>query len=119
MKTRLDRKRTAVLNRRARVRKRVHGTAERPRLSVGRSSKHVSAQLIDDAAGRTLVAATSREKDAPAGTKSARSRWVGTRIAERAKTAGITQAVFDRGGRMYHGRVKALAEGAREGGLVF
>jgi large subunit ribosomal protein L18 len=95
----------------------------RPRLSVFRSGKHIYAQVIDDAAGRTLAAASSLEKDLrgelrTGADKEAASR-VGTLIAERAKEAGVTEVVFDRGSYLYHGRVKALAEAAREGGLAF
>jgi large subunit ribosomal protein L18 len=116
---RLDRKRGALAARRRRVRRRVAGTPARPRLSVGRSARHVHAQLIDDEAGRTLAFASSLEEACPAGTKTERARWTGARLAERAKAAGIARAVFDRGGRMYHGRIRALAEAAREGGLSF
>ena len=109
-------KRVARLRRHRRVRKRIVGTAERPRLAVFRSNRHIYAQLIDDAAARTLAAAS----DAEAGTdgdKTSRAKATGKRLAERAKQAGIDTAVFDRGGRLYHGRVAALADGAREGGL--
>lgn len=116
---RLRQKRDALAHRRARVRRRVRGTAERPRLSVGRTSKHIHAQLIDDETGRTLAYATSLEEACPAGTKTEKARWTGARLAERAAAVGIARAVFDRGGRKYHGRVKALAEAAREGGLAF
>jgi len=99
------------------------GTAERPRLSVFRSDKHIYAQVIDDIAGRTLVAAGSTVKeiagDAKNGGNISAAKRVGKAIAERAKAAGITKVAFDRGGRQYHGRVKALAEAAREGGLQF
>jgi len=100
---------------RRRIRAKVSGTPERPRLSVFRSNKHIYAQIIDDAAGVTLAAASSREGDAGIGVEA--SKAVGQRIAERAKEAGISTAVFDRGGYRYHGNVKAVAEGAREGGL--
>jgi large subunit ribosomal protein L18 len=103
-----------------RIRDRVHGTAERPRLAVFRSLKHIYAQIIDDRAGRTLVAASSNEKDASAnGGNLAGARAIGKLVAERAKAAGISKVVFDRGGFLYHGRVKALAEAAREAGLEF
>ena len=103
-----------------RVRAKVHGTAERPRLSVFRSNTNIYAQLIDDLGGRTLVAASSLEADvADDGPRLDVGKAVGKRIAEKAKDAGIEAAVFDRNGYRYHGRVKALAEGAREGGLKF
>lgn len=108
--------------RHARVRKRVSGTAERPRLAVYRSLQHVYAQLIDDVSGVTLAAASSLEGDVKTGSsgrnKTATSRAVGELVAKRAVEKGIKTAVFDRGGNKYHGRVKALAEAAREGGLV-
>lgn len=101
-----------------RVRKKVNGTAERPRLSVFRSNTSIYCQLIDDLTGHTLAAADSRET-ATAGTKSEQAKAVGQLIAEKARAAGIEKVVFDRGGYLYHGRVKSLAEGAREGGLQF
>jgi large subunit ribosomal protein L18 len=104
-----------------RVRKRVRGTAERPRLAVHRSNRHITAQVIDDVAGRTLAAASTVEADlrsGPTGNKEAAAR-VGRLVAERARAAGVTRVVFDRGGFLYHGRVAAVAEGAREGGLQF
>ena len=106
------------LVRHARVRKKVIGVPERPRLCVFRSLRYIYAQIIDDTSGRTLVAASSKEAEA-SGTKVAVSQAVGKLVAERAKSAGITQVIFDRGGYKYHGRVKALAEGSREGGLTF
>jgi large subunit ribosomal protein L18 len=113
----------AVRNRRERrhrsIRKKLSGTPERPRLNVFRSSAHVYVQLIDDVAGHTLVAASSKEAAAGTGTKAERARAVGQLAAERAKAAGINAVVFDRGGYLYHGRVKAIAEGARAGGLEF
>lgn len=116
-------RRAARRRRHLRVRRRIRGTAERPRLAVFRSLKHISAQLIDDDAGRTLVAADSRSKAFLAqhrtGGNVAAARAVGTLLAERARARGIERAVFDRGGYKYHGRVKALAEAARAGGLVF
>jgi large subunit ribosomal protein L18 len=102
--------------RHARVRAKVAGTAERPRLVVRRSLKHIYAQVVDDAAQRTLLTVTDKALD---GSKTARSSAVGKLVAERAKAAGITQVVFDRAGYRYHGRVKAVADGAREGGLEF
>jgi len=107
--------------RRYRVRKRVNGSPERPRLSVFRSARHIYAQLIDDDKGTTLAFASSREVGAKvegAG-KSAKSHAVGKLVAERAKEKGVTRVCFDRGGYLYHGRVKALADGARAGGLEF
>lgn len=108
--------------RRYRIRKRVSGESQRPRLSVYRSSKHIYAQLIDDLAGRTLAAASSRDDLAgkvEGSGKTAVSNAVGKLLAERAKAAGVTRVAFDRGGYLYHGRVKALADGARAGGLEF
>ena len=106
------------LVRHRRVRKKVKGTPEQPRLCVFRSLKAIYAQVIDDSEGKTLVAASSAEtpEDGP---KTAASAAVGKLLAERAAAQGITQVVFDRGGYKYHGRVKALADGAREGGLQF
>ena len=104
-----------------RVRKVVNGTPERPRLSVFRSSKQIYCQLIDDLAGQTMVAASSNEKGLleAKGTKIEKAKMVGQLIAERAKEHGIEVVVFDRGGYLYHGRVKALADAARTGGLKF
>ena len=93
--------------------------AGKPRLSVARSSKHISVQLIDDAKGVTVAAASSMEKDFKGGTKSEDAAIVGKLIAQRASKAGVTDVVFDRGGYIFHGRVKALADAAREGGLKF
>ena len=112
------------LRRRRHVRKRVQGTPARPRLTVFRSSKHIYAQLIDDQSGRTLAAASSVAKKqgqakAVYGGNVKAAKAVGLKLAEAAKAAGITKAAFDRGHYRYHGRVKALAEGAREGGLQF
>ena len=107
------------LRRRRRVRARVTGTAERPRLSVYRSNKGVFAQLIDDRAGHTLAAVNWIEPELKSLTASAQAQKAGELLAERAKAAGVETCVFDRGGYQYHGRVKALAEGAREGGLRF
>ena len=107
--------------RHARVRRKVAGTAERPRLAVFRSNKHMVAQIIDDATGRTVAAASTVEADlrkAATGNKSAAAS-VGKLVAERAKAAGVTSVVFDRGGFIYHGRVAALADAAREAGLEF
>jgi large subunit ribosomal protein L18 len=113
---RAEAKRAARVRRHSRVRKSISGTAERPRLAVYRSNRHIYAQLVDDVAARTLVAAS----DLPGGEghKADRAKRVGRALAEQAKTLGISRAVFDRGGRLYHGRVKAVADGAREGGLT-
>jgi len=107
--------------RHVRVRKRVSGTPARPRLAVYRSLTHIYAQVIDDVAGRTLVAASSIEKvlQEEKGKKSERAKAVGAAVARKALDAGVTEVVFDRGGYRYHGRVKALAEAAREAGLRF
>ncbi len=104
-----------------RIRKDVRGNAERPRLAVFRSLRHIYAQVIDDTSGRTLLSAGTGEKESPAksGGNIAAAGGIGKLIAERAKKAGIEQVVFDRGGHRYHGRVKALAEAARKAGLKF
>jgi len=104
-----------------RIRTKVHGTAQKPRLSVFRSNKDIYVQLIDDNNGFTLAAASSRDKDIAAenGNKVAKSASVGKAIAQKAKALGIEACVFDRGGYLYHGRVKSVADGAREGGLKF
>jgi large subunit ribosomal protein L18 len=107
------------LKRRRRVRAKVVGTAERPRISVFRSNRGVFAQLIDDAAGTTLAAVNWTEDDLRKLPRMDQAKRAGELLAERAKAAGVEQAVFDRGGYRYHGRVRALAEGAREGGLIF
>jgi large subunit ribosomal protein L18 len=107
------------LKRRRRVRAKVRGTAERPRLSVFRSNRGVFAQLIDDVAGRTLVAVNWIEPELRDLQSTEQAKKAGEILAQRAKEAGIETAVFDRGGYQYHGRVAALAEGAREGGLAF
>lgn len=101
-----------------RIRKRVEGTSERPRLAVFRSLKHIYAQVIDDAAGTTLASASSQEASVGSGNVDG-AKAVGLLLAERAKAKGITHVVFDRGGFNYHGRVKSLADAAREGGLEF
>jgi large subunit ribosomal protein L18 len=108
------------LRRQIRVRKKISGTAERPRLVVTRSSKHISAQVVDDLVGKTLVAASTMEGDLRSftGDKTAKAKKVGELVAERAKAAGIEGVVFDRAGNKYHGRIAALADGAREGGLT-
>ena len=107
------------LKRRRRVRAKVRGTAERPRISVFRSNRGIFAQLIDDDAGRTLAAVNWTEPGLRSLKRMEQASKAGELLAERAKAAGIERAVFDRGGYQYHGRVKALAEGAREGGLAF
>lgn len=108
------------LRRAQRVRTKLRKVADgKARLSVTRSTKHISVQLIDDAKGVTVAAASSLEKDFKGGTKSEDASIVGKLIADRAKKAGVTDVVFDRGGYIFHGRVKALAEAAREGGLKF
>jgi large subunit ribosomal protein L18 len=114
-------KRLAVSRQRKRyrVRKRVLGTAERPRLSVFRSSKHIYAQMIDDLSGVTLAAAGSRAKGAKPGSNIKAATEVGKKLAESAKAAGITKAAFDRGHYKYHGRIKALADAVRAGGIQF
>jgi len=106
------------LRRRRRVRAKVRGTATRPRLSVFRSNRGIAAQLIDDDAGRTLAAVTWTEDPLKGLARMEQATRAGALLAERAKAAGIERAVFDRGGYRYHGRVRALAEGAREGGLA-
>ena len=107
------------LKRRRRVRAKVTGTAERPRISVFRSNRGVFVQLIDDDSGRTLAAVNWTEDELKSLKRMEQAGKAGQLLAERAKAAGIETAVFDRGGYQYHGRVKALAEGAREGGLIF
>jgi large subunit ribosomal protein L18 len=111
---------TAARGRRhLRVRKQVTGTAARPRLVVSRSSRHVFVQVVDDTAGRTLASASTMEPDVRTldGDKTTKAKKVGELVAERAKAAGVESVVFDRGGNKYHGRVAAIADGAREGGL--
>ena len=114
----MDRKSKLLAQRRRhrRVRKKIVGTPERPRLAVFRSNRHVYAQVIDDVAGKTLAAASSLA-GSNGGDPKARAKEVGRVVAEKAKAAGVTQVSFDRGGFQYHGRVAAVAEGAREGGL--
>ena len=112
--------RSQRIKRHKRVRAKISGTPERPRLNVFRSETNIYAQIIDDVNGVTLVSASSLEKDFSCdGTKSDAARLVGQNVAQRAKAKGIETVVFDRGGYVYHGRVQALAEGAREGGLQF
>jgi large subunit ribosomal protein L18 len=114
-------RRTARLRRHTRVRKRVSGTQVRPRLVVTRSSRHIYAQVIDDVVGRTLASASTLDASLRGvdGDKTAQAREVGKLVAERAKDAGLSAVVFDRGGRTYHGRIAALADAAREAGLDF
>ena len=109
------------LRRQVRGRKKITGTAERPRLVVTRSSKHITVQVVDDLVGKTLAYASTMEADVRAteGDKTAKARRVGELVAERAKSAGVEGVVFDRAGNKYHGRVAAVADGAREGGLTF
>jgi large subunit ribosomal protein L18 len=107
------------VSRHERLRKRLEGTAERPRLAVFRSLKHIYAQVIDDATGMTLASASSQEKELNAKGNREGAKAVGAALAERAKSKGIDKVVFDRGGFRYHGRVASLAEGARESGLEF
>lgn len=113
----------ARIKRQARIRKKIKGTPERPRLSVFRSAKHVYAQVIDDSAGATLVTASSVEKDFKAQakfeSKKAAAAYVGKLVAQRALDKGIQKVVFDRNGFLYHGRIKAISDGAREAGLEF
>jgi len=124
MKTKYRKPITLRQRRHRRVRAKISGSATRPRLNVFRSSAHIYAQLIDDVSGHTLAAAsdleeTVRERAGEDAAKMARAKAVGELIAERARSAGIEAVLFDRGGFLYHGRVKAVADGAREGGLKF
>ncbi len=120
MASKTNKQHAARARRQFRVRKKVVGTPERPRMAVFRSNKHISVQVIDDSTGQTLVSASSYEKDLREGSGSiAGATSVGTRIAERGKAAGLSTVVFDRGGNRYHGRVAALADAAREAGLEF
>ena len=114
-------RRTARARRHLRVRKKVTGTAQRPRLGVTRSTRHIVAQVVDDTTSRTIVSASSLDADVrgASGDKKARAAVVGKLVAERAKAAGIDAVVFDRAGNRYHGRIAALADAARESGLTF
>jgi large subunit ribosomal protein L18 len=116
-----SKRRTSRVRRHARLRKKISGTAERPRLTVHRSARHMVVQLIDDQAGHTVASASTMEADVRAleGDKKARAAKVGELVAGRAREAGVTAVVFDRGGYDYHGRIAALADAAREGGLEF
>jgi len=115
------RRRLARTRRHFRVRKKISGTPGRPRLAVTRSARHITAQLVDDLAGRTLASASTLEAEvrSMAGDKKARAAQVGRLVAERARAAGVTAAVFDRGGHDYHGRIASLADAARDAGLEF
>ncbi len=115
------RRRLARARRHFRVRKKISGTPERPRLAVTRSARHITAQLVDDLAGRTLASASTLEADVRSmkGDKKARAAQVGRLVAERARAAGVIVAVFDRGGHDYHGRIAALADAARDAGMEF
>ncbi|HOY94775.1 MAG TPA: 50S ribosomal protein L18 [Catalimonadaceae bacterium] len=113
--TKLERRKRIQL----RIRKKIRGSAERPRISVFRSNSQIYAQLIDDVAGKTITAASSLEVKSASTSKTETAGKVGQALASKAKEAGITNVIFDRSGYLYHGRVKALAEGAREGGLNF
>jgi large subunit ribosomal protein L18 len=119
VKIRRGDKKVARSRRHLRVRKKVSGTTARPRLVVSRSSRHVYVQVVDDVAGRTLASASTMEADLRSldGDKTAKARKVGELVAQRAKDAGVESVVFDRGGNRYHGRVAAIADGAREAGL--
>lgn len=113
---------TSRAKRVSRIRKKVVGTSERPRLRVFKSNKHIYAQIIDDSLGKTIASMSTKSKEFEIGEetgKSGAAKVVGMKIAEKAKAAGVEAVVFDRGGYIYHGRVKALSEGAREGGLNF
>ncbi len=120
---RTNKKTTARAKRVRRIRKKITGTSERPRLRVFKSNKHIYAQIIDDVAGHTIVSVSTLDKDFSLEDdekgKVAAAKKIGEMIGARAKSAGITKVVFDRGGSIYHGRVKSLSEGAREGGLIF
>jgi large subunit ribosomal protein L18 len=108
-----------LLRRRFRVRAQISGTAERPRLSVHVSNKHITAQIVDDVAQNTIAFVSTVGQKAATGTMTERATWIGTEIAKKAKAAKVKAVVFDRGGRLYHGRIKALADAARAGGLEF
>ena len=118
---RAEGRRRARIRRHTRVRKHVSGVSSRPRLAVFRSARHIYAQIVDDTSGRTLASASTLDASlkTATGKKSERAKQVGALIAERAKAAGVTKVAFDRGGYAYHGRIAALADAAREGGLEF
>ncbi|MEK8022313.1 MAG: 50S ribosomal protein L18 [Candidatus Hydrogenedentota bacterium] len=111
--------RDRLARRRHRIRKKVSGTSDRPRLSVARTLKHVHVQIVDDTTSKTIAAVTTAAKTAQGKTKTEKAKWAGSAIAEAAKAKGIKAVIFDRGGRKYHGRVKAVADAAREAGLEF
>ncbi len=119
----MDRAKERVISRgrvRERIRSKITGTADRPRLAVFKSLKHIYAQVIDDASGKTIASASSRDKESSTkGANAAAAKAVGALIAKKAKDKGVTQVVFDRGGYLYHGNIKALADAARENGLKF
>ncbi len=119
----LNKKKQARLKRKKSIRKKIAGTPQRPRLSVFRSSKHIYVQIIDDVAGHTLLSASTVEKEATAQSelkgKIEKAVFIGKRVAQRAVEKGIRQVVFDRNGFLYHGRIKAVSDGAREAGLIF
>ncbi|MEK6372804.1 MAG: 50S ribosomal protein L18 [Acidobacteriota bacterium] len=119
----MDRAKERVVSRgrvRERIRSKITGTADRPRLAVFKSLKHIYAQVIDDASGKTIASASSRDKDSSTkGANAAAAKALGALIAKKAKEKGVTQVVFDRGGYLYHGNIKALADAARENGLKF
>lgn len=117
--SRLAHKRTGLALRKQRIQQRVKGTAIKPRLSVFVSSKHISAQLVDDSTSKTLASINSQSNATLKGAMSEKAKWVGAEIAKKAKTAKITEVVFDRNGKLYHGRVKELADAARQEGLEF
>ena len=119
MSRRLDRVKTQAERRSYRVRSRMSGTAERPRLHVAVTNKHVTAQIIDDAKHATIVAVSTVGKKMDAKSMTEKATWVGTEVAKKAKAKKVTKVVYDRGSRLYHGRVKALADAAREAGMEF
>ncbi len=116
---RLSQKVNNLARRKNRIRKVVIGTSERPRLSVHVSNKHINAQIIDDSKQATVVSISTVGQKAATGTMTERATWIGTEVAKKAKTAKVKTVVFDRNGRLYHGRIKALADAARAGGLEF
>jgi len=117
--SRLAHKRTGLALRKQRIQNRVKGDAAKPRLSVFVSNKHISAQVVDDSLNKTLAAVTTEANSSLKGNMSEKAKWVGAEIAKKAKTAKITEVVFDRNGKLYHGRVKELADAARQEGLKF
>ncbi len=117
--SRLADKRSGLALRKQRIQERVKGTAAKPRMSVFVSNKHISVQIIDDSIDKTLVAATTDLKTAPKGSMSEKAKWLGGEVAKKAKIIKITEVVFDRNGKLFHGRVKELADAARQEGLEF